>query len=228
MLKYVWHKGENNFHYEFMLYDMQNCNTHEYKYETSMGGNKMKKQNFGIPAMLLCISAYALATVNLWTVIALTILVFAFNFEPKVRKTALQASALSIFFVCVDLVFSLLAQFVGSSGYGSSITNIFSDDTGVNVLNKFIYGLDDLMQIAETIIFVILIVCILIKNDIVLQSVTKAVDGFVPPQPNQYQQPMQQQPMQQANQYVQQPQQPNQYVQQPNQFQQPQNPNQPR
>ena len=202
----------------------------------------MKKENYGIPTALLNVMIYVMAlyvalsnSSVIWTMIALTVAVFALGFSSNVKKTAVQASALVVMVYGAKLVFDFFGYFL--SFFKSS------DYAGDSIYRSYCNIQDNIFaffNIAICVIFVLLAILALVKKDVFVAPVHKAVDGFVPRpavQPQQYNgQPQQYngQPQQyngQPQQYNSQPQQysgqPQQYNGQPQQFAQPQQPQNP-
>lgn len=203
----------------------------------------MKKENFGIPAALLNVMIYVMAlyvalanSSVIWTMVALTVAVFALGFSSNVKKTVVQAGALVVMVFAARIVFDFFGyclSFFDSVDYtGDSIYNSYSSIRG-NIFAIF--------DIACCVIFVLLGILALVKKDLFVAPVHKAVDGFVPRpavQPQQYVQQPQQYNNMQAQQFNGQPQQfngqpqqfngqPQQFNGQQQQFAQPQQPQQP-
>ena len=163
----------------------------------------MKKENYGIPAGLLCISIYAMAFFsNLYVVVAALVAVFALNFESRVKKTAVQAVGITLIFSASTYFFGAITALTGVSGYATQGWKEIFDYMSVQPLEGMITILQKLISITEYTIFTIFIIAILVKKDFFIGPVYRVVDGFAPvkhPNPvNQqpmYQQPMQGQPM---------------------------------
>ncbi len=179
----------------------------------------MKKENFGIPATLLKLTIYTLALyisvnygANIWIMLAATIAVFALGFDASVKKTAVQATALVLIFIGANLVFDFFGYFFsfanGVDYTGESVYSKYNDIVGV--INK-------VFDITAYVLYVLLALMALVKKDLFVGPVYKAVDGFVPkpaPQPQYNTQP---QYNGQPQQYAQ-----PQYNGQPQQYAQPQ------
>ena len=181
----------------------------------------MKKENYGIPATLLCLAAYVIgfgsitSGGSIWALVSLTIAVFALGFDSRVKKAFVQSISLAVIFFAVTACFELFKVLFGISYDPSgalSFIEIFSL-SGADIVFMSFYRL---IAIAKLVLFVILAITVLCKKDIILAPVHKAVDGFVPVK--QYAQ----QPYGQPQQFNGQPQQfngqPQQFNGQPQQF----------
>lgn len=117
----------------------------------------MKKTNYGIPAGLLCITAYILGMGSvLWVLLGLTILTFALGFEPKVKAAVVQSLGLTIIFTILNSVYVMINSFLG---YTDILKNV---NLAINA--------------AEFIIFAVAIIAVFTKNDIIIENVKKIVE----------------------------------------------------
>ena len=159
----------------------------------------MKKENYGIPAGLLCISIYAMAFFsNLYVVVAALVAVFALNFESRVKKTAVQAVGITLIFLASTYFFGVITALTGVASSGYDGWKVIFDSMSVQPLEGMLNILQKLISIAEYTIFAIFIIAILVKKDFFIGPVYRVVDGFAPVKhPNPVQgQPMQGQPIQ--------------------------------
>ncbi len=152
----------------------------------------MKKENFGIPTALLNVMIYALAlyiTVNsvatIWALLGFTVVAFALNFSGSVKKTLVQASALVLIFIGVHVVFSLFGCFFSFAATPSVITG----ESLYSKYNDLVDVINTIISIAAYGIFALLAIMALVKKDLFVGPVYKAVDGFVP-RPQYQQQPV--------------------------------------
>ena len=159
----------------------------------------MKKENFGIPASLLNVMIYAIALWAcisdlslIWVMLGLTVVAFALGFSGSVKKTLIQASALVLMFFAITVVLRFFGRLFG-----------FVDELSI-AYGKACDIMYKIVDIGVYVVFVTLGIMALVKKDLFVNPVHKAVDGFVP-RP-QYQQP--QQYAGQPQQYAGQPQQP--------------------
>lgn len=83
----------------------------------------MEKQNFGIPVALLSAAAYAMGYYSVWAVVGFTIVAFAFKFSTNVKKSAIQASVLSIIFLFADMIMRVFNSIIGVAN-GSIATSM--------------------------------------------------------------------------------------------------------
>ena len=138
----------------------------------------MKKENYGIPAVLIGIAAYALAYyTEVFGLLALTIAVFTLAFNGKVRKVVVQALGLSLIFFAVNAIVSLFTTGFGISTSAQLFNELFRE---YSVMDKIMTVFDRIIDVAKLGIIGVLIVSTLIKQDIIIGAVHKAVDGFVP------------------------------------------------
>ncbi|MDO5522296.1 MAG: hypothetical protein Q4G58_17510 [bacterium] len=140
----------------------------------------MKKENYGIPAMLLCVGLYLLglysAVGTFWPIIAATVVVFALQFDSKVKKTAVQSLALALIVSAVYVVFNVIDVF-------TNMIDTYATLRSDNGFIKFMETLEGLVKLATYVIYGILIICAAIKNDIFVGKTHLIVDGFVPAKP---------------------------------------------
>lgn len=174
----------------------------------------MKKENYGMPAALLNVMIYVVGLyvcvsnlTLIWVLLGLTISVFALELSGSVKKTAVQASALVLMFVAINAVFGFFGTLLK---FADSAYISFEEVRAIIIR---------IVDIGAYVIFAVLGIMALVKKDLFVDPVHKAVDGFVP-------RPVYQQPQQFAGQPQQFAGQPQQFAGQPQQFAgQPQQPN---
>ena len=180
----------------------------------------MKKENYGIPAVLISVAAYALAYyTNVFGLLALTIAVFALAFNGKVRKVVVQALSLALIFLAVRETIDLIVGAFDLKTYAQ----LLDDAPGLySIMDKVMTVIARIINYTEFGIVAILIIAAIIKQDIIISAVHKAVDGFVPVRQPQMPYGQPQQFAGQSQQFNGQPQQfngqPQQFNGQPQQF----------
>ncbi len=142
----------------------------------------MKKENYGIPAMPLCVAIYLIGIASVvgtfWPILAVTVAVFALQFDSRVKKTAVQALGLALIIAAIGLVFDLVGSFKGLVDTYAT----YRDDSGYT---KFMNTLEYLVRLAAYILYGILMICSAIGSDIFVGKAHLVVDGFVPAKPVQ-------------------------------------------
>lgn len=144
----------------------------------------MKKENLGVPAMLLCVTAYliaflgSLSTFSIVSLVALTITVFAMNFDARVKKTFVQALGLCLIFSGIQFFFDALSDIFGV--YVTSSNSWKDTMDSMEGAERVFSIIDKLVVIAEYAVYLILTVAVIAKADIIISAVHRAVDGFVP------------------------------------------------
>ena len=188
----------------------------------------MRKENYGIPAVLLNVMIYASALYvciqslsMLWVLIGLTVAVFALGFGSTVKKTMVQANAIVLMFIAVNVLLTFIGYFFSFADTPNALTNRSLDD----MFNDFVRTANIILDIAACVIFVLLGIMALIKKDLFVGPVHMPVDGFIPRPVYQPQQQFNSQPQQFNGQPQQFNGQPQQFNGQPQQFNgQPQQP----
>lgn len=140
----------------------------------------MKKENYGIPTMLLCVAIYVIglfsAIGSVWPIVGVTILVFALQFDSNTKKTAVQSLGLALIVSAIYIVFNVIDVFVG-------MIDTYATLRSNNGFLKFMDTLEDLVKLATYIVYGVLIICAGVKNDIFVGKAHLVVDGFIPVKP---------------------------------------------
>lgn len=200
-----------------------------------------EKKNFGMPTTLFCVIAYLIGYLlsrstggeALLVAALFAAIVFAFNFDGKIRNAVQQAYMFAFFKIVIDICFDLLRRFteivspkelnVSSviSYSGDEMKEILKNVYNLNAFSRALvyiykYGLD-IIGVAFVVLFLIFIIRALLKKEVKFNFITKLLDE-TPVVAPVYQQQMYQQPQMQPQmqpQQVQQPQMQPQQVQQP-------------
>lgn len=171
-----------------------------------------EKKNFGIPSTILCILAYLIGYLlteslsgGLLVAVVFAAIVFAFQFDDKVKNAVKHAYIISALVHVIYLGFELfrhLISLVTPSGYGvSSVFNNSLDNLidlyDLNIFQRILqylyrYGLI-IFEIGVVVIYLLLIIQA-IRNKEAKVGLVASILGEAPPKPV-YQQPMYQQQM---------------------------------
>ena len=167
----------------------------------------MNKENYGIPATLLCIAIYLVGlygavNTQIWPMLTVTIAVFALSFNSEVKKTAVQA--LGIVLICaasymvLKFFGNLNTTFTSSVDFDSDSISSYLSSRGKNGFSKFLDIVEEIVNYATYVIFFVLLIARVINNGIIINKVHMVVDGVVPVKPvsTAPQQMYQQQPQQ--------------------------------
>ena len=168
----------------------------------------MRKENYGVPAALLNVMIYVCALYicvqspsMLWVLIGLTVAVFVLGFGSTVKKTMVQANAIVLMFIAVNVLFAFIGYFFDFA----NTPDEFSGKSLDNTFNEFVRTVNIILNIAACVIFALLGIMALIKKDLFVGAVHMAVDGFIPRPVYQPQQPFNGQSQQPFNGQSQQP-----------------------
>lgn len=141
----------------------------------------MKKENYGIPATLLCVALYFLAVDgSMWVSLGALIIVFALDFEDRIKKTAVQALGIVLIANCISIGIDCIESILGSSHASlSNIVDIIKNDTNQNGLGILISVIAYCRDIFRLYACAILAILSVLGKDYFIPKVQVVVDGFV-------------------------------------------------